>query len=320
MVESENPTHVKLVRPLSCSSSVTVFAIMFSKVLCGQRVECKTQELEWSRDWSCAKLVGRTLGLCKMDVTGPSVKGSTRKYIDRGRLPTVSEDESGNVLGDCPGELEEMCLEDALGTIEEHQGQISASDDLPNEVDHNLDALHSDAEIGRSLETIASCVDWQCAALDPAVESRSEAALLWASAADRRCTLLIDAKELASRPLGPVRVRECNMALLFGPGCRAEHERSDRLSVNLLHWTNAQRTKGKYVRFDDKDAAIFFTPFHHKEPDLSKHTVLHPDVGIPMNRLVRLRVPSTVVELWRIWTAIMLDIVASGAEVIANGP
>ena len=52
------PTHVKLVRPLSCSSSVTVFANMFSKVLCGPRVECKTQELEWSRDWTCAKLVG----------------------------------------------------------------------------------------------------------------------------------------------------------------------------------------------------------------------------------------------------------------------
>ena len=29
------PTHVKLVRPLSCLSSVTVFATLFSKVLCG---------------------------------------------------------------------------------------------------------------------------------------------------------------------------------------------------------------------------------------------------------------------------------------------
>ena len=187
--------------------------------------------------------------------------------------------------------------------IEEHQGQISASDDLPNEVDPDLDALHSDAEIAKSLETIASCVDWQCAAPDPAVESRSEAALLWASAADRRCTLLIDAKELASRPLGLVRVRECNMALLLGPGCRAEHERPDRLYVNLVHWTNAQRTKGKYVRFDDKGAAIFSTPFHHKDQDLSKHTVIHPDVSIDMNRVVRLKVPSIVVELWRIWTA-----------------
>ena len=42
----------------------------------------------------------------------------------------------------------------------------------------------------------------------------------------------IDAKELASRPLGPVRVRECNMVLLLGPGCRAEHARPDRLYVN----------------------------------------------------------------------------------------
>ena len=124
-----------------------------------------------------------------------------------------------------------------------------------------MDALHSDAEIAKSLETIASCVDWQCAAPDPVVESRSEAALLWASAANLRHTLLIDAKELASRPLGPVRVRECNMALLLGPGCRAEHERPDRLYVNLVHWTNAQRTKGKYVRLEDKGAAIFSTPF-----------------------------------------------------------
>ena len=188
---------------------------MFSKVLCGPRVECKTQELEWSSDWSCAKLVGRTMGLCKMDVTGPPVKGSNRKCSDRGQPPTVSENESGNVLGDCPGELDEMGLEDALGAIiEERQGQISASDDLPNEQDPDLD---SDAEIAKSLATIASCVDWQCAAPDPAVESRSEAALLWASAAGRRCTLLIDAKELASRPLGPVRVRECHMALSLGP-------------------------------------------------------------------------------------------------------
>ena len=143
-----------------------------------------------------------------MDVTGPPVKGSTRKCSDRGQPPTVSENESGNVLGDCPGALDEMGLEDALGAIiEERQGQIYASGDLPNEQDPDLD---SDAEIAKSLETIASCVDWQCAAPDPAVESRSEAALLWAS-------------------------------------------------------------------------------------------------------------PSTVVELWRIWTA-MSDIVASGAEVMATGP
>ena len=149
--------------------------------------------------------------------------------------------------------------------------------------------------------------------------STGSALRLWASAADRRCTLLIDAKELASRPLGPVRVRECNMALLLGPGCRAEHERPDFLYVNLVHWTNAQRTKGKYVRLDDKDAAIFSTPFHHNDQDLSKHTVIHPDVGIHMNRLVRLKVPSTVVELWRIWTA-MLDVATSGAEAMATGP
>ena len=37
-----------------------------------------------------------------------------------------------------------------------------------------------------------------------------------------------------------------------------------------------------------------------------------------MNRLVPLKLPSTVVDLWRIWTA-MLDIVASGAEVMATG-
>ena len=77
---------------------------MLSEVLCGRRIECKTQELEWSRDWSCAKLVGRTMALCKMDVTGPLVKGSTRKCSDRGQLPTVSENEFRNVLGDCLGE------------------------------------------------------------------------------------------------------------------------------------------------------------------------------------------------------------------------
>ena len=144
------PTHVKLVRPLSCSSSVTVFAKMFSKVLCGPRVECKTQELKLSSDWSCAKLVGRTMGLCKMDVTGTLVKGSSRKCSDRGQLPTVSENESRDVLGACPGELDEMGLEDALGAIiEEHQGQISSSDDLPKEVNPDLDALHSDAEIAK---------------------------------------------------------------------------------------------------------------------------------------------------------------------------
>ena len=52
-----------------------------------------------------------------------------------------------------------------------------------------------------------------------------------------------------------------------------------------------------------------------QDQDLSKH----PDVGIHMTRLVRLKLPSTVVELWRIWAA-MLDIVASGAEVMATGP
>ena len=195
---------------------------MFSKVLCGPRVEGKTQELEWSRDWSCAKLVGRAMGLCKMDVTGPLVRGSTRKYSDRGQPPSVSENESGNVLGDCPGELGEMGLEDALGAIiEEHQGQISASDHLPNEADAEIGRHGQRCGDRKSLETMASCVDWQCAAPDPAVESSSEAALLWAGAADRRCTLLTDAKELASRPLGPVRVRVCNMALLLGPACRA---------------------------------------------------------------------------------------------------
>ena len=105
------------------------------------------------------------------------------------------------------------------------------------------------------------------------MESRSEAALLWTAGARN--------KELASRPSGPVRVRECNVALLLGPGCRAEHERPDRLYVNLVHWATAQRTKGKNVHLDDKDAAVFSTPFHHRDQDLSKHTVTHPDVGIP---------------------------------------
>ena len=79
-----------------------------------------------------------------------------------------------------------------------------------------------------------------------------------------------------------------------------------------------QRTKGKYVCLDDKDAAIFTTPFLRKDQDLSKHMVAHPDVGIHTTRLVRLKVPNIVVELWRIWTA-MLDTVASGAEVVATG-
>ena len=62
--------------------------------------------------------------------------------------------ESENVLGDCSGELDEVGLEVALSSIvEEHQGQSSASDDLPKEADPNLDALHSDAEIAKSLET-----------------------------------------------------------------------------------------------------------------------------------------------------------------------
>ena len=64
------------------------------------------------------------------------------------------------------------------------------------------------------------------------------------------------------------------MALLLGSGCRAEHERTDRLYVNQVHWTNAQRTKGKNVCLDEKDAAIFSTPFHHEDQDLS--TRWHP--------------------------------------------
>ena len=38
-------------------------------------------------------------------------------------------------------------------------------------------------------------------------------------------------------------------------GCRAEHERPDRSYVNFVHRTNVQRTKGKQVCLDDKDAA-----------------------------------------------------------------
>ena len=38
-----------------------------------------------------------------------------------------------------------------------------------------------------------------------------------------------------------------------------------------------------------------------------------------MTRLVRLKLLSTVPELWRIWTA-MLDIMASGADIMATGP
>ena len=149
------------------------------------------------------------MGLCKTNVAGPLVKGSTRKYSGRGQPPTVSENEAGNVLGDCLGELEEMGLDDALGAIiEEHP---------------DLDALHS-----------------------------------------------------TSRPLWPVRVRVATWLCCWGPGCRAEHERPDRLYVNLVHWTDAQRTKGKYVRLDDKDAAIFSTPFRQKDQDLSKHTLIHP--------------------------------------------
>ena len=108
---------------------------------------------EWSREWSCAKLAGRTMGLCKMDVTRPLVKGSIRKYSDRGQLPTVSENESEKVLGDCLLELDEMSLEVALSAIiGKHLGQSSASNDLPNEVDPDLDALHSDAEVAKPLE------------------------------------------------------------------------------------------------------------------------------------------------------------------------
>ena len=47
--------------------------------------------------------------------------------------------------------------------------------------------------------------------------------------------------------------------------------------------------------------------------------MVYPDVGIHMTRLVRLKLPRTVVQLWRMWSA-MLDIVASGAEVMATGP
>ena len=65
------------------------------------------------------------------------------------------------------------------------------------------------------------------------------------------------------------------------------------------------------MRLDGKDAAIFSTPFHHKDQDLSKHTVIHPDVGIHMNRLERLKLPCTVLTA-------MLDIVASGAEFMAT--
>ena len=69
-------------RPLSCPSSVTVFSIFFSKVLCGRRVESKTQE---ARMVTRLELCGRTMGVCKMDVTEPLVKGSARKYSDRGQ-------------------------------------------------------------------------------------------------------------------------------------------------------------------------------------------------------------------------------------------
>ena len=98
VVEEGKPAHVKPVRPLSCSSSVTVFARVFQR--------CCVAE-DWLRDWSCAKLDGRTMGLCKMDVTGPPVKGSSRKYSDRGQPPSLSENEPENVPGDCPLELDE---------------------------------------------------------------------------------------------------------------------------------------------------------------------------------------------------------------------
>ena len=91
-----------------------MFAYVFAKVFCGPRVECQTQDLEWSRDWSCAKLVGRTMGLCKMYVTGPPVQGGTYKYGDRRQPPTVIENEYSNDIGGCPGELDEMGLEVAL--------------------------------------------------------------------------------------------------------------------------------------------------------------------------------------------------------------
>ena len=53
---------------------------VFSKVLCGRRVESKTQE---ARMVTRLELCGRTMGVCKMDVTEPLVKGSARKYSDR---------------------------------------------------------------------------------------------------------------------------------------------------------------------------------------------------------------------------------------------
>ena len=55
------PTHVKLVRRLFFQARLRCLEFFFfSKVLCSRRVECQKQELEWSLDWSCAKLDGRT--------------------------------------------------------------------------------------------------------------------------------------------------------------------------------------------------------------------------------------------------------------------
>ena len=74
----------------------------------------------------------------------------------------MSDNESENVFGGCPGELDEASLEVALSAIiEEHQGQSSATDDLSHGADSDPDAVHCDAEIAKSLETIASCA-WPC--------------------------------------------------------------------------------------------------------------------------------------------------------------
>ena len=100
------------------------------------------------------------MGLYKeVYVTEPPVQSSTCKYSDRGQPPTMSENESENVLGGCPGESDEMDLEVALrAIIEEHQAQSSAPYNFSNEADPDLDALKRGAEIARSLATIASCV------------------------------------------------------------------------------------------------------------------------------------------------------------------
>ena len=47
-------THVKIVRPLSCPSSVMVFSIFFQRCCVVEGLSPKHKRLEWSRDWSCA--------------------------------------------------------------------------------------------------------------------------------------------------------------------------------------------------------------------------------------------------------------------------